>query len=232
MHRLILHHGGDDSDDEAVEGEHKMDGDQGRGHLAGLGLGSSLVAGGAVPRTKLVEVMDPRAGARSGGDQRPQRPPLTSQQEEALVNRKLESAAYQYNQLLTWQLGQQRLEYETRLCRMQHFIEEETFGLLRFNTSNTSSTSTSSSSSLGLGGGGDRARNRGRWREAVARLMAAERAKALRAVDQAKERLTEAERELGDLDMLGKGLAENKVAWEAKAQAAEAKLAETDKSYR
>lgn len=50
---------------------------------------------------KIVEVSDPR-GPNDGF--RSQHPPLTQQQEDYIVNRKLESAAEHYSGMLAWQV--------------------------------------------------------------------------------------------------------------------------------
>jgi hypothetical protein len=60
---------------------------------------------------KVVEVPDP---SNNSIGERPRYAPLTSGQEEMILNRKLESAASHYNALLAWQLEQQKLQYERR----------------------------------------------------------------------------------------------------------------------
>ena len=67
---------------------------------------------------KVVEVSD----SRQQLSVRLHTAPLTSQQEEVIVNRKLEEAAQHYNQLLTWQLATQREHYELQLARLQSFL--------------------------------------------------------------------------------------------------------------
>lgn len=67
---------------------------------------------------KIVEVSDSRFQSQI----RLQTAPLTSQQEELIVNRKLEDAAQHYNQLLAWQMATQRDYYELQLARLQSFL--------------------------------------------------------------------------------------------------------------
>lgn len=54
-----------------------------------------------IPRIKIVEVSDPR---RTNDGFRSQHPPLTQQQEDYIVNRKLESVAEHYSGMLAWQV--------------------------------------------------------------------------------------------------------------------------------
>ena len=129
---------------------------------------------------KMVEVPDPRYRLSS----RTRQAPLTTDEESLVVNRKLESTAYHYNQLLTWQLGQNRQQYEDRLHRFKDFLNQE----------------------LQLASNKDGSKS---WSQTVEELLLIEKSKALRKRDLALARLDEAKNELMLLQDFNKSLSNN-----------------------
>lgn len=74
-------------------------------------------------RTKLVEVTDPH----SQSHERPHRPPMSDQVEELVIHSKLERVARRYNNVLSWQLEQQREQYQQELESIRHGYDSPPF---------------------------------------------------------------------------------------------------------
>ena len=55
-------------------------------------------------------------------------PPISEEEEEIIINNKLESIAFHYNQLVSLTLQQSRDEYHRKLVRFQEFIQTELNG--------------------------------------------------------------------------------------------------------
>jgi hypothetical protein len=142
---------------------------------------------------KMVEVPDPRYRLSS----RTRQAPLTTAEESLVVNRKLESTAYHYNQLLTWQLGQNRQQYEDRLHRFKDFLNQEL---------QLASNKGSSGSGSGGGGSGSGCKS---WSQTVEDLLLIEKSKALKKRDLALARLDEANNELMLLQDFNRSLSNN-----------------------
>ena len=175
VHRLIMQQS--DTDFALDRGLGLSEDDSGNGS-SGSG-GSSLRARVRV-QPKMVEIPDPRYRLSS----RTRQAPLSTDEEDIVVNRKLESTAYHYNQLLTWQLGQNRQQYEDRLHRFKDFLNQEL--------------------QLASNKGGSQS-----WSSTVQGLLLIEKSKALKKRDLALARLDEAKNELMLLQDFNKSLSNN-----------------------
>ena len=212
-------------------------------HHTGRGLGSVMMTSSDATRSegylnggnvnmKLVEVSDPRHQLPS----RTQIPPLSSEQEEHIINRKLESAAQHYNQLVTWQLQHNREQHEIRLHRLRAFIQQET-SIVHGPTLGRSSLSSSSSSSRGAtvnvieqhAQGGIGTTN---WTTALLQLAASEKAKLMKQCEAARTRLVAAQDEAGVLRDLNGSLLQNKTEWQRRVDAAQSKMTESQQLHR
>lgn len=168
---------------------------------------AAATADGAGVSVKMVEVSDPRHRHPS----RPHVPPLSAEEEEEIVSRKLESAARHYNQLVAWQLQHNREQHEIRLQRLRAFIQQET------------------SVVAGGSGPGQHSADPGQgtnWTTALLQLAATEKAKLLRQTDAARARLAAVREEAAMLRDLNGSLQQNTAEWQRRADAAQARLAE------
>jgi BRCA1-associated protein len=185
VHRLIIQQ----SDNIGGEGE-----GEGEGEEEG-GLYSTRVP---LSSNKMVEIPDPRYRLSS---YRTRQAPLSSNEESILINRKLESTAYHYNQLLTWQLEQNRQQHEDRLSRFKDFLKQELKLRDDTNTNNTNSSNSHSNSNSNS--------NSKSWSQTIEELLLLEKAKALKKRDVALIRLDDARKELTLLGDLNRSLANN-----------------------
>ena len=181
---------------------------------------------------KMVEVSDPHNQLPS----RSQVPPLSAEQEERIVNRKLESAAQRYNQLVTWQLQHTREQHEMRLQRLRAFIRQETSIV-----GGTGTTSGSGGSGSGGGSGAKRADDAPpgagfghgmNWTSALLQLAASEKTKLLKQCDAARQRLAAAREEAVVLRELNVSLLQNKEEWQRRVDAAQTRLVEVQHMQR
>lgn len=184
--------------------------------------GSSSIQRGNMSATKLVEVPTPGYQHRT----RSQQMPLTSEEEEFLVNRKLENVALHYNSLVAWQLEQTRRDYESRLKRLRAFVQHE--------ISNVAPPGGGGGGGGGNGSGGGGAMGSNQnvtWAESIDQLLRAEENKARRQRDATNARLKQTMDELGVLRELNKSLVSNQTEWKARVSVAEEKLAKTEQTY-
>ncbi len=187
------------------------------------GVGLSVAESGAVdssivnssengahpPSVKMVEVSE-RRHAEYGRDARP---PLSSEQEEAIVSRKLESAAYHYNQLLAWQMQQNRLAYETRLQRIRESVAGQQQQL---------------PAAVATGG----RPGQSCWQENMLSSLRQERARLGKQVEAAEERLVRVRKELGVHTELNRSLLHNQGEWHARVQAANDRCQQAEQANR
>ncbi len=138
---------------------------------------------------------------------RDQRAPLSLEQEEMIVNRKLESAAYHYNQLVAWQMQQNRLKFETRLQRIRESM--------------TPLSQSAASSTL-----------QSDWQSNLAVSLRQEHAKVSKQIEAAEERLLRAEKELSVHRELNANLLRNQTDWQSRVQAASDKYKATEQAIR
>ncbi|KAJ1408560.1 hypothetical protein B484DRAFT_456282 [Ochromonadaceae sp. CCMP2298] len=211
VHRLILEVGAA-QEAQGGSGTSGESGDSGEsGNLVASAMDGSIVSGSGGSQ-KLVEVSprDYQHHVRST------RPPLTSAQEQMLIARKLESAASRYNQLLAWQLAQNRMLYMSRLQRIRNSVD--TGG--------------------GGGGGGETGssaatkRPHKNWRQNVLASLRTEKSKLGRQLEAARARLTRGGKELDVLKSLHHNLLNNRAEWQTRVDAAAGNLAEAEKTYR
>lgn len=139
-------------------------------------------------------------------DFRKQNIPLSSSQEEALINTKLESTFLAYNEVLARCMEQTRIVYEARLKRIRE-------------SSQLDSQETSSSNSKS-------------WVESLMTSLSGERNKLLRQLKAAKERLQRSQKELDILLELNVNLKSNLAQWESRVKEAELRVEETKKTAR
>jgi BRCA1-associated protein len=172
---------------------------------------------GAGVNVKMVEVSDPRHRHPS----RPHVAPLSAQEEEEIVSRKLESAARHYNQLVAWQLQHNREQHDIRLQRLRAFIQQE--------TSVVAGGGGSSSSAHHHGADVGRGTN---WTTALLQLAATEKAKLLRQTDAARARLAAVREETAVLRELNGSLQDNTAEWQRRADAAQARVTEAQAMHR
>lgn len=151
---------------------------------------------------KMVEVPDPRSRLSS----RTRQAPLTTDEESLLVNRKLESTAYHYNQLLTWQLEHNRQRYEDRLHRFKVFLSQE------LHLANTKDNSKS-------------------WSQTMEELLLIEKSKALKKRDLALSRFEEARNERTLLQEFNKNLLNNLTELQGAIATAEDKVFKAENVY-
>jgi BRCA1-associated protein len=169
---------------------------------------------------KLVEMPNPRQN--SSEFSRSRYAPLTTDQEEMLVNRKLEAAAFHYNQLLGWQLEKNREIYESRLQRLRAFTNHEGGGVggirpLKASNSSLPSSSIAPSSS---------------WAENVVRSLRREKAKIQRQLDGVQQRCAAAGKNLDEAKQFHATLMFNKEQSGAMEADARRKLSIAEQSYR
>mmetsp|Transcript_4034 Transcript_4034/g.6846 ORF Transcript_4034/g.6846 Transcript_4034/m.6846 type:complete len:520 (-) Transcript_4034:1048-2607(-) len=203
VHRLILnqHEGGTSSTD--------------------LGMGRAPHG----PSLKIVEVHRP-AGHRQGqgqghqGLERSQVPPLSQQQEDFVVTRKLETAAEHFSAVLAWKLEQQRQHFEGQLAHLR-----------ALNASQSSSHCSASSNDTGGEGHGSREDRTSRSKQIILSLKN-EKLKLLRQSELAHERLKATLEDRNLLSTFTTNLQENQQEWEGRALVAKDDLQAAEDSYR
>jgi hypothetical protein len=181
-------------------------------------------------RAKLVEA----GGAHSHTGARDPRPPLSDEQEDVLVSGKLESAARHYNQLLAWQLEQNRLLYEARLRRIRESVAARGEPSAGVTAGEGSAVSASGAAQKGKGTSSakhSQPHGNSSWRENLVTSLRTERAKVAKQLDGAKERLQRAHREIAVLRELRAGLETNRQEWQRKADAAAGALREAQQTF-
>ncbi len=173
-----------------------------------------------------------------------ERAPLNGEQETSLVSAKLEAAARHYNQLLAWQLEQNRLLYETRLQRIRDSIPATAAATLRSSdisgsTAFPSSSSSSASNKSRLtsphqagGRGAGRGPRASSWRENMLLSLRSDRAKVLKQLEGSHSRLARAETEFAVLKELNDAYARNGETLQGRVDAAANALQERENTYR
>lgn len=159
--------------------------------------------------TKIVEVAGAEDSRLSGLDEdslegfsklcRLPSPSLSSQQEELLVNRRLETAACAYASEMTRRLEAHRQTLELRLLRHRSFIHQE-------------------AAFMGTGS----------WAQRVTQQLQQERSKLVRQQEVLRERLQAAAQETDVLQQLKASLHLNNSHWRAELTSAQKKLAEAE----
>ena len=172
-----------------------------------------------------------------------ERAPLNGKQETSLVSAKLEAAARHYNQLLAWQLEQNRLLYETRLQRIRDSIpataaatsgNDNVGGLNTFPSSSSGSASSKSrlTSQQAAGRGAGKGPRASSWRENMLLSLRSEKAKVLKQLDGAHTRLARAETEFAVLKELNDAYARNGETLQGRVDAAANALQEQEDTNR
>jgi BRCA1-associated protein len=169
-------------------------------------------------QTKMVEIPDPRSRVSS----RTRQAPLSTDEESLLVNRKLESTAFHYNQILTWQLETNRQQYEDRLRRFKDFLKQE------LQLASSSSTTNSSSSGSSNNNAKDNSKS---WSQTVEELLLQEKTKALKKRDVAYGRLEDARAELRLLKDFNTSLGSNVADLHIAVAAAADKVSQAERVY-
>jgi len=173
-----------------------------------------------------------------------ERAPLNGEQETSLVSAKLEAAARHYNQLLAWQLEQNRLLYETRLQRIRDSIPATASATLsNSNVSGSTAYPSSSSSSASnkarltshqqaAGRGAGKGPGASSWRENMLLSLRSERAKVVKQLEGAHSRLARAETEFAVLRELNDAFARNGETLQGRVDAAANALHEQENTNR
>lgn len=188
-----------------------------------------------------------------GGDRGAAALSLSSDQEASVVNAKLEAAARHYNQLLAWQMEQNRLLYETRLQRIRDSIlpsadanktarvcdaSSSIVGVTSMGPSGKPPKSAESSaasraekdarasSSNGSSGGGSG------WRDNMLASLRSEKSKVLRQLEGAQERLARSHKEVDMLKDLHAGLSGNRDEWQRRVEAAASSLKDQERAHK
>lgn len=166
---------------------------------------------------KVVEVADPH---NHSSHERSRVVPLSSNsfQEDMLIGRKLESVACHYNNILRWQLQQNREVFEQRLMKVKSFAAHE--GVVKIPHNLVYSD--------------DRGKDKTHvsWAHCIIHSLKQERAKVNRQIENSKARLNVSKDELDVLRQLNKSLLANKPEWQMKIQDAKSKLELAEKHYR
>lgn len=161
---------------------------------------------------------------------------LGADPESSVVSAKLEAAARHYNQLLAWQMEQNRLLYETRLQRIRDSMPDP-------NVSGPAGTSRGNPAISGISAAhfktagatpnkaekGPRASS---WRENMLVSLRSERGKVARQLEGAQERLARACKEVDMLKELHVGLTGNKAEWQRRVDAATLALKEQESAHK
>lgn len=169
--------------------------------------------------------------------------PLSGEQETSLVSAKLEAAARHYNQLLAWQLEQNRLLYETRLQRIRDSIPGSAIvagprGPTSFPSSSSNSNSSRgsivarSASHMTAGRGAGKGPRASSWRENMLLSLRSERAKVSKQLEGAHARLARAETDFGVLLELNDAYMRNEETLQSRVDAAAAALQEQEDAHR
>lgn len=169
--------------------------------------------------------------AYSSTGARDTRPPLSSEQEDALVSGKLEAAARHYNQLLAWQLEQNRLLYEARLRRIRDSMPAADSARSTASNASGAKPTIISSSSGGGGRGGKGVSEGANWRENMIASLRTERVKVGKQLEGAKERLERARKEAAMLQELRSGLESNRQEWQRRADSAAGMLRDVQTTF-
>lgn len=195
--------------------------------------GSDGSPSSSVGGQKLVEAGNVAYGNAAGT--RDHRPPLSDEQEDVLVSGKLEAAARHYNQLLAWQLEQNRLLYEARLRRIRESVAGTSSGegnptnnaLVGNRSKGSSSTKLPGgvSGKLPVGGGS------ATWRENMLASLRTEKGKVAKQLEGAKERLQRAQKEAAVLEELRGGLETNRAEWQRRVEAASDTLRDAQATF-
>jgi hypothetical protein len=155
---------------------------------------------------KVVEVSSPYFRS----EERSHIAPLTAEQEERIVNAKLEATAHHYNQIVHWQLERNRELYETRLHRVREFAAREGQQL---------------QSPPGLG-------DKASWADCVLYSLEQEQHKIAKLCETASGRLKKLEEEYEVLMQFQQNLEANRLEYQQRLQTARMKLANAEKDYR
>lgn len=201
------------------------------GDIADVGGAASSSSGFSTGASKMVEVSAPHGVSET----RDPRAPLSQEQEQHLVSAKLEAVARHYNQLLAWQLEQNRMLYETRLQRIRDSTRSTTAA-----AGSSSGSEAQLSAPVSKPKSGTKADKSGAkglkygptWRENMIASLRNERAKLLKQVEGAKERLARAHREVEVLRQLNASLDSNQAEWQRRSDVAAKVLAEAEATYR
>lgn len=179
---------------------------------------------------KIFEVSEPAYRHRT----RHQHPRLTSEQEELLVNSKLEIAANHYTQLVTWQLQQHREQYEARLTRIQEnaLKEREDRAAAGGSGSGTKNGHRAAAGADAGAGAGATKSSSATWAQKILQSLVVEKAKVLRQVEAGRARLAAARTELDVLGRLGSSLQSNTAEWSKRVESALANLTAAELVYR
>lgn len=160
---------------------------------------------------KVVEISSPHYHS----SERSNVAPITSNEEELLINNKLEATANHFNQLVHWQLDRNRELYEMRLNRVREFAARE--GVIPLPPSS---------------GNGKLTPNNSSWGECVLYSLQQEKLKLNKQCETVKLRLNKMQDEMGMLLQFQSNLEANKADYEGKIIAAKQKLAEAEREYR
>eukprot|EP01038_Epipyxis_sp_PR26KG_P013592 gene13592-18242_t len=129
--------------------------------------------------------------------------PLNSDQEEIIINRKLESVAHHYNQLLAWQMEQNRLLFEKRLHRIreshQNNHNNQTNHNNHNNQKNSSAIIITQNNQMQMKD----------WKQNIISSLQNEKCKQIKQCELAKEKLIKAQKELDLLQTLRNNLNDN-----------------------
>lgn len=168
-----------------------------------------------------------------------------SDQEASLVNAKLEAAARHYNQLLAWQMEQNRLLYETRLQRIRDSVpsaDSNKTGQLSKSTSGALSAGPAGKAKSGGFSASFRAEKGPRastsstsgssWRENMLSSLRSEKSKVARQLEAAQERLARARQEADLLGDLHAGLSGNRDEWQRRVDFAAAALRDQELAHK
>lgn len=192
---------------------------------------------------KVVELADPHSLLNS----RDPRAPMSPEQEQQVVSAKLEAVARHYNQVLAWQLEQNRLLYETRLQRIRDSARSSSNNTNhqrhQVSASPLSAVGSKCVAPTGKAKGGSKTDKSGScsvssrkycgptWRENMIASLRNERAKLLKQAEGAKERLARAHREVEVLRELNGSLAHNQGEWQKRVDTAAKVLANAEATY-
>lgn len=203
VHRLIINRPDSLESEDTFNTNDNFDGASNHSRVLGQIEGSRSVH--RPSPIKVVEVNNPRYQSH----ERSRVAPLSSREEDLLIGQKLETIAYRYNQILKWQLEQNRELYEQRLFRLRNFAAQE--GSIRMPNEKAGKSS---------------------WAQCVIHSLTQEKSKLSRQCDHAMARLKASEHEVGDLLQLNQSLLANKPDWQGRIATAKAKLVQAEKEYR
>jgi BRCA1-associated protein len=152
---------------------------------------------------------------------------------DAIVSGKLEAAARHYNQVLAWQMEQNRMLYETRLQRIRSSMHhKQQQAQAQGNAKQSQSGAKAASQTLGRNSSASASVSTTTWRDNMIASLHNEKIKLIKQMDGAKERLRRAETELGVLGALQHGLESNSAEWARREDIAETSLREAERIQR